>query len=57
MMCGGWSGVLMVHPMGEAKNRPLRVDFDRRLKLEFNQSKVTSDGGLLVYREPTTLSA
>ncbi len=29
----------MAHPMGESKRDGLRVDFDRRLKLEFHGSK------------------
>ncbi len=33
----------MAHPMGESKAGVLRLDFDRRLKVEFHGSKVTSD--------------
>jgi hypothetical protein len=37
--------------MGESKNDPLRLEFDRQLELEFHGSTVTSDAELLAYRE------
>jgi hypothetical protein len=37
--------------LGERKNLPLRVNFDRQIQIEFHGVKVTSDAGLLAFRE------
>ena len=40
----------MADATGEAKEPPLRVTFDRRIKRQFHGAQITSDG-LLDYRE------
>ncbi len=41
----------MEETAGEAHEAGLRLSFDRRIKLELPGSKVTSNGGLLAFRE------
>jgi hypothetical protein len=41
----------MDHPQGASSERGDRVDFDRRVRLEFRGTQLSSDGGLLLMRE------
>ena len=42
---------ILDHPKGADSEGAIRVDFDPRVRLEFHGSKISSDGGLLLFRE------
>jgi hypothetical protein len=37
--------------MGEKQHQPFQLSFNRSLKVNFQGSRVTSDGGLILVRE------
>jgi len=37
--------------VGETQNRPFQLSFNSSLKVDFQGSRVTSDGGLILVRE------
>src|SRR5574337_176082 len=39
------------HPVGENQNQPFQLSFNRFLRVDFQGSRVTSNGGLLLVRE------
>ena len=41
----------MDHPKGASETGYIRLGFDRRVRLEFHGSKISSDGGLLLFRD------
>jgi len=41
----------MDHPEGAGETGDIRLGFDRRVRLELHGSKISSNGGLLLFRE------
>src|SRR6202521_5966958 len=40
-----------INPVGESQNQPFQLSFNSSLKVDFQGSRVTSDGGLILVRE------
>ncbi len=40
-----------INPVGESQNQPFQLPFNVCLKVDFQGSRVTSDGGLILVRE------
>src|SRR5258707_15655938 len=49
LSCEGSNGAAMGDPTGDADKCALRLDFDRRLLLQFRGSAITSGAGLLAF--------
>ena len=41
----------MANPTGAGSEGDFQLDFDPRMRLNFHSFKISSDGGLLLYRE------
>lgn len=41
----------MANATGESREPPLRLAFDRRIKLEFHGARISSEAGVLAYRD------
>jgi hypothetical protein len=46
-----WTRFGGAHPVGETQNQPFQLSFNASLKVDFQGSRVTSDGGLILIRE------
>ena len=50
-VCARWWREGGADPVGETQNQPFQLSFNAALRIEFQGSRVTSDGGLILVRE------